>query len=229
MRIAKEDAARVNAAIADAERRTSGEIFCVVAEEVSDYREVPLAWAAGVALLAPLLLLPVGLLPFDWVSVLDGGWSAAHAVSTAAVAVSAAAAYAGLQAVLFVAIVLLASIPSVRRRLTPRRLKQEYVRLAAMQQFLTHGLHLTAERTGVLIFASLEDHVVEVIADEGIHAKAPENAWADAVEALVREMRQGRPADGLVKAVELCGGVLAEHFPPRVDNPNELPDTLVQI
>ena len=37
---------RIADAITEAENKTSGEIFCVLAHEVSRYREVPLAWAA---------------------------------------------------------------------------------------------------------------------------------------------------------------------------------------
>ena len=55
-----QDRQAVEAAVSEAEARTRGEIFCVVAQAASDYREVVLAWAAGVALLAPALLLAGG-------------------------------------------------------------------------------------------------------------------------------------------------------------------------
>ena len=41
----------------------------------------------------------------------------------------------------------------------------------AMNQFLTHGIHLTEHRTGVLIFASVAERYAEIIADSGINAK----------------------------------------------------------
>ena len=44
---------RISAAIAQAESKTSGEIFCVLAHEVSHYREVPLFWGAVAALVRP--------------------------------------------------------------------------------------------------------------------------------------------------------------------------------
>jgi putative membrane protein len=43
--------ARVADAIRAAEAKTSGEIFCVIAQHSSDYRLVPVAWAAALALL----------------------------------------------------------------------------------------------------------------------------------------------------------------------------------
>ena len=49
-------------------------------------------------------------------------------------------------------------------------------------------------------------------------------------EKLVKGLRTGDAAGGFVAAVEICGSVLAEHFPPiEGDNPNELPDHVVVI
>src|SRR3979409_1316084 len=51
------------AAIRAAETKTSGEIFCVVAQHASDYRLVPLAWAALAALIVPAPLIYLTLWP----------------------------------------------------------------------------------------------------------------------------------------------------------------------
>jgi putative membrane protein len=45
--------------------------------------------------------------------------------------------------------------------------------------------------------------------------------------ALLAEIRNGQLADGLVAAVDRIGAVLAEHFPPRKRDANELSDDLV--
>ena len=54
---------RIAAAVAEAEGKSSGEILCVLQHKVSDYREVPLAWAAGCALIIPALLAAFGVEP----------------------------------------------------------------------------------------------------------------------------------------------------------------------
>ena len=59
--LSAEEFAAVEAAVRAAEARTTGEIYCAVAEESADYHATPLAWAAGVALLAPAVLLMAGL------------------------------------------------------------------------------------------------------------------------------------------------------------------------
>src|SRR4249919_2333350 len=59
----KADEARVAESIRAAEIRTAGEIFCVVAHASSSYRLVPVAWAAMIAMLTPLLLIYLTSLP----------------------------------------------------------------------------------------------------------------------------------------------------------------------
>lgn len=230
MALTPEDYARVNAAIRAAEAHTSGEIFCILAREASDYRETPLAWAAGAALVLPLALIPLGFDAawFDWVPGF-GGWTAGHSAAVGESVAAALLAYAAVQVAVFIVAGLIVSLPPVRRALTPRALKRERVHRAALEQFLAKGLHQTAGRTGVLIFASLADHRAEVVADEGIYARVDRAVWSEAVQQLTEGLRRGRPADGFVAAIEHCAVVLAEHFPPGGENPNEIPDTLVEI
>ena len=222
------DVERIGQAIAAAEASTSGEIFCVLARRVSAYNDVALAWAAVAALLLPLALIPLG---FDasWIPGSGDGWEAAHLAARNVGIGHALAAYAVVQAAVFVAIFAMTSIPAVRRLATPRALRRARVRKAALEQFLAHGIHVTEGRTGVLIFAALEEHQVEVIADEGIHGKVDQMVWADAVEVLANGLKRGDPTAGFAGAVGLCGEVLAAHFPPTDENPNEIADKLVLI
>lgn len=223
------DLGRIEAAVRAVETRTRGEIYCVVAETSADYGETPLAWAAGVALLGPALLLLGGV----QVSAPDlfGGWTAAQAGELATRAARQALVGAVLlQGVLFALVGLIAALPAARLRLTPRGVKRDRVRRRAREQFLAKNLHLTRERTGVLIFVSLAEHMAELVADEGIAAKVEAAVWDEAMAALTAGLRRGEAAEGFVRAVELCGQVLAEHFPGDcADNPNELPDAVVLL
>ncbi|NJC42527.1 putative membrane protein [Brevundimonas alba] len=228
MKLTPEAHERIAAAIAAAEARTSGEIFCVLARRVSSYRDVSLGWAAAAALILPLGLIPLGFEP-GWIPGMADSWEAAHVASRDVSIGQALGAYAVVQAVVFLAVYLLCRVPVVTRWITPRAIRRARVRDAAVQQFLAHGLHVTEARTGVLIFAALSDHQVEVVADEGIHGKVDQAVWGDAAEALSRGLKRGDAAGGFDAAIGLCGEVLATHFPPRPVNPNEVPDRLVVI
>jgi putative membrane protein len=199
--ITQADIKRVVDAIGAAEAHTAGEIFCVVAYSSGDYRLVPIAWAALVA-----LVLPLPLIYFT-------SWPA----GTIYLAQLAA----------FIATAALLSIPRVRFRIVPKRALRGRAHAEAMRQFLAQGLHLTEQRTGVLIFASVAERYAEIIADSGINAKVGNEVWQQAVAELVSAIKAGRPGDGFVAAVERCGAVLAQHFPPGAINRDELPNKLV--
>lgn len=224
------DLGLIEAAVREAESRTTGEIYCVVAEASSDYGETPLAWAAGVALLGPALLL-LGGVHVSAPTLFDGGWTASQVGQLASVAARQALIGAILlQGVLFVVVGLITALPPIRLSLTPRALKRERVRRRAQEQFLAKNLHLTRARTGVLIFVSLGEHMAELVADEGIAAKVDPATWHQAMTALTGGLKRGEAAEGFSAAVGLCGAVLAEHFPADLsDNPNELPDAVVVL
>jgi len=219
---------RIAAAIAAAEARTSGEIFCVLARRVSSYHDVSLGWAAAAALLLPLGLIPLGFDP-AWIPGVADSWEAAHLASREVSIGQALGAYALIQAVVFLTVYLLTRLPAITRWVTPRAVRRARVREAALQQFLAHGLHVTEARTGVLIFAALGEHQVEIVADKGIHARVDQSVWGDAAEALSQGLKRDDPSAGFEAAIGLCAEVLAQHFPPGATNPNEVADRLVVI
>jgi len=159
------------------------------------------------------------------------GWTAAQVAGAAGEAARRALIGAVvLQGLLFVATLLLVSIPPVRRALTPRAFKRERVRDRAREQFIGKNLHATRERTGVLIYVSLHERMAELIADEGIASVTPPQVWAQAMASLTEHMRRGRLGEGFASAVRQCGEVLAERFPADPDdNPDELPDAVVLL
>jgi putative membrane protein len=117
----------------------------------------------------------------------------------------------------------------VRRVLTPASLKKSRVHKAAWAQFSATGLQTTDGHTGVVIFASLDDRIVEILADEGIHAKVGATVWDAAVKAVQDGMKARSPAKGFVTAVEICGAALAEHFPATGPHGNDLSDRLLEL
>jgi putative membrane protein len=117
----------------------------------------------------------------------------------------------------------------IERLLAGERAMDEAVRARAVRAFHEHGLHRTAEGTGVLLFASLFEHEAVVLGDRGIHAKIGDAGWDRAVRALVEGLRAGDPGRGFVEAIALTGARLGEHFPrqPGAAPPaNELEDAI---
>ena len=224
---------RIGEAIEAAESITSGEIFCVVAHKSGDYAWTTLVYGIVLALLAPVIMLAVGLNPLDladWLSrLLGGGWSVGVGASAADEAALGMSIVVALQTLIVILVSCLGLNADVREALTPRFIKRNNVHRAALEQFLAHGIHLTEGRTGVLIFASLSEHQAEIVADTAIFNKVDRRVWGEAVEAVLSGARAGDLATGLTRAVEKSGAVLAQHFPPVEGDANELPNKVVII
>lgn len=207
--LSPEDRARISEAIRQGEARTSGEIYCVLARSSDDYI-YPSAFliATGVLLSS---LAAATMLRTLWLD-----------VTPLAFAFAQVAALAAMLALAWLS-------PSLRLMLTPPSLRRRRAHANAVGQFLAHNVHLTEERTGVLIFVSLAERHAEIVADAGITAKVPQQAWDDIVAALVAAARSGRLADGYVGAATSVADLLAQHFPRRNDDRNELDDHLVEL
>lgn len=230
--LSADDHARVSAAIAAAETQTSGEIFCIVTDSAGDSAVVPLLWAGFAAVAAPLVWLALGAPLPDAVHALFGWASGQRTALTDGVHAGEQArlvAMALLPLLAFLLVWALVSFDVVTQWLTPRSLRRVWVHRAALEQFLARGLHQTEERTGILIFLSTGDRHAEIIADDGIYARVEPHLWGEAVAALVAHAGRGAVADGFIAAIGLAGDVLAQHFPPRATNANELPDKLVEL
>src|SRR5262250_2519880 len=109
MLLTPEDRAQIESAIAEAETKTSGEIRCIAADEVSAYPEIPVAWAAIAAALLPALALTIA--PDS----IFGGWRAAHTAALDAAIIEAVMGFALVQALIFLAVMLIVRQPQVRR------------------------------------------------------------------------------------------------------------------
>lgn len=87
----------------------------------------------------------------------------------------------------------------------------------------------TEENNGVLIYVLLADHDIEIVADRGIHRQVGDETWRRICDAMRAEFKAGRFEQGAVKAIESISDLLAQHFPPRGDDQNELSDQPVVI
>ena len=197
------DRARIIEVIREAETRTSGEIYCVLARSSSGYRVFPFAWAAIVALLIPLPLIYLTTWPAGVIYALQ---------------------LAGFLGTLFGL-----TREAVRYRIVPRRAKRERVHQEAVRQFAAHGLAHTQLRTGVLIFVSIAERHAEVLADAGIDQKVSPDVWDDVVATLTSAFARGQAADGLASAIGKCAAVLEQHFPAGAINRDELPNAIVEL
>jgi len=84
-------------------------------------------------------------------------------------------------------------------------------------------MHETLERNGVLFYLATGSRRFAVLGDEELHKKVGEEFWRQAADLMNGEFKAGRFVEGLTAAIALVGAQLAEHFPRKSDDVNELP------
>ncbi|QUM73809.1 TPM domain-containing protein [Sphingopyxis granuli] len=213
----------VTAAVAAAEARTSGEIVTVIAAQSNDYDDVALVWASLIAFLAMSV---IALFPDFYQGLYDrltGGWG--HGL-TANQWLGVVIAVGVLK---WIAMWLILLWRPLRLWLTPRAILAGRVRARAIDLFKVGAEAKTLGRTGILLYLSLREHRADIVADEAIASKVSAEVWGDAMAALIERVRAGRPGEGMAEAVAYMGVILAEHFPRGSENPNELPDRLIEL
>ena len=124
----------------------------------------------------------------------------------------------------FVAGALISSRSNFLRRLfSTEKYRLKVTRTAAAATFYEAGIANTNAEMGVLIYLSLLERKLELIADRGILRKVPSQEWNQELAELQRIGHTPEPTV-FVKAVREFGSILTCHIPATGDNPNELPD-----
>ena len=200
----------ITAAVKAAEKQTAGEIVPMVVSASYHYPMAEVIGATTLALPAALVLTPL-LGGWFWI----GNWNLWL--------------FMGLFTLFFLGgLMLLRCWTALKRLFISKREIDEEVEEAAVISFFKKGVHRTREETGVLIFVSLFEHRVWVLADRGINRKVAQDQWNTIVADIVQGIRQHQPGQAIAEAVDRVGRLLAEHFPRRDDDQDELTNLIVE-
>ena len=112
---------------------------------------------------------------------------------------------------------------NLRRIFSTKKFRQEAVRRAAAAMFYEAGIANTNAEMGVLVYLSLFERQLELIADRGVLLKVPSQDWNFHVFELLKVGRKPDP-DQFEQKLRAFGELLSTCIPATGENPNELPD-----
>ena len=213
------DKQRIEEAVRNAELGSSGEIATAIINESSSYAEYELLFSLIKALAVMLLML---IFKDAYISLLNKlFWEVTPFLVL------------NVSAVIITLTVVLSyfffNIPVINRRILPKKVVTQRVHRRALVHFVEAGVIDTENRTGILIFISKKEQRVELIADSGINKVVNKNEWDKIVTSIVEAIKEGKTADGLVQAIDICGKIIKENFPAGNENPNELSNAIVEL
>ena|SRR2546423_7527150 len=190
---------RISEAVRDIESKTDAEVVIVIRGRSGSYRQADYLFGAILAFLGLLFIL---FSPFNFHTY----WVPIDVL------------------VLFAIGVFVCSRTNLLRRLlTTKNSRAKAARQGAAAMFYEAGIANTHAENGMLIYVSLLEQQVEVIADRGVLKAMPPLKWNTAIHELKQIATRCEP-EKLIGCVRSLGSILAEHLPATGENPNELVD-----
>ncbi len=180
------EAARIEAAFDEAQTRTRAPLVCVLAQ-ASVSRDAEFLLAACILALAA----PLPLLLFTEMS--------AQRIYVAQLLVAIVAAVLG-------------AAPWLRRTLVPARSARSACHRAALAQFVLRGLDRS--QCGVLVYVSLAEHYIRIVAAEEAAAVVSHEQWQALVDEALGPLANGAIETALTDLADGCADRLAGPFPP---------------
>ena len=194
---------QIEARIAEAKKHTSGEIVVMVVPSSYHY---PLATMLGSLLLAILLGIAATFLSRN-----ESIWFFLPVF--------------GVSFMLFHE--LIKRIDIIKRVFVTASDMKGEVDEAAIQSFYHRKINHTVAHTGILIYISLFEHKVRVIADKGINEKVPQDLWQEIVNIIIRGISGKKHGNAIAAAIDRCGEILSSHFPAKLEDRNELGNEVI--
>jgi putative membrane protein len=201
--ISQAETAEIEKTIARIEGKTSKELVVAVVERSHDYAAPRALFAFGWTLAATLVV-------HYFFEQLSSWW------------------LIPLEFPIGLAFYALLGIPALRRLTVPRGLAEQAVQARAFSVFAERGLHRTRDHTGLLILLSELEHGVVILGDSGIHELVGESGWRDHVERIVKRVREGKAAQGIIECLDALEPLLAQKAPRREGDANELENRVLR-
>ncbi len=201
---------QINRAVQDAEKQTSGEIVPMVVSRSGRYHEAVITCAlflsVPISLIGTFLvgnLLWIG--PYNlWLFLL---WVCATTLITHYIA-----RHSEILSSFFI----------------QERYAQEEVERAALAAFYSHGLYKTRDHNGILLYVSVLEKKVWILADSAINEQVEQATWDEVMEKLVQGIKNREQCQAICDAVGRIGEILRQHFPYTKDDEDELHNLIIE-
>lgn len=199
----------ISAVVQEMERITSGEIVPMIASRSHDY---PLAAVTcGVSIALPVSLLLTNLIGTQiWIGP-QNMWL-----------------FLGIFTLLYGLLYpLIIRSDRLKHFFLNRKQAAKEVEEAALSAFYRQGLHNTRDANGILLYISVMEQMVWILADTSINAKIDQQEWDSIITEITTGIKAGTSSQAICQAVQRIGHILHRHFPVQKDDKNELHNLII--
>ena len=215
-RFTKDDRAAIAKAVAEAEKKTAGEIVPVVASTSDRYDRAEDTFGLWLGMIACGIAWE-----FQGVRRVEREWET-HQELALILPV-----FLGILVIGWIVGIRLAHrFPALKRLAALKGDLRSRVEQRAAMCFGLFRAGKTRDATGIVLYVSLFERMVCVRADPAVSQKVDPSEWKGICEGMTKALRDGRHREAFVEAIAKCGEVLSKHYPIKPDDTNELPNEL---
>lgn len=190
--------------IKEAEKKTVGEVVPIIVHRSDEY---PAAHFRGAIIVSFIFSLILYYSPFSIINPIYFLW------------IQIPGLFLGYQ---------LAHFSVIKKFLIFKNETEEEVTQRAFESFFHYNLHVTSNHNGVLIFISLLERKIKIIADVGISAKVDQKVWDEIVYEFTDQVKKDQFVESLSKTIVAVSNVLESHFPSTgAASKNELSNDII--
>ena len=115
-------------------------------------------------------------------------------------------------------------------KIIPKKVKIDRCESVAFKQFEKLGINKTANHKALLIFVSVKERHIRVLADKNINDKASQDFWNEIVYDFSKLTKEQDINSALLSIVKKCGDFLEKNFPrSSKTKDNELSNEVLEI
>lgn len=118
-------------------------------------------------------------------------------------------------------------LAKIRTQVIKNKYLDDLVWQRAVREFQESKMYKTVNQTGVMIFLSLEDKKVVILADPRVDEKVPKGTWDQLSNHMVEEISKNGVPKAFVSTIQELSCILAGAVPKENDLVDELPNQLV--
>ena len=194
-KLSKDEMKKIGSAVKKAESKTSGEIATAMIKESYDYAIYELMFAVI-----------IGFLYFVIMMFFVGNIETFLQEKFWDYSVNYLIMFYGCSSFIIITIFyFIGNISSIDRLIVPKKIRNQKVKERATRYFMESGVYNTKDRTGILIFISIMERRVELLADSGISEKIPKEKWQNIVDNIIKGIKQKDIVTHLTESINECG------------------------
>ncbi len=208
--LSRQEQDRITATVQQVEKNTSGEIVPMIVSRSDDYPMTTITGSISLGV-PPAILLTIIIGNHIWIGP-QNMWLFLLLATTICTVLSFP----------------ISKSDRIKTFFLNRKQVEKEVQKSALAAFYQERLYKTRDNNGILLYISVLEKKVWILADTSINEKIDQEEWDNIIAELTATLKDGDRCEAICRAIQQIGNILASHFPYKKDDTDELHNLIIR-